>query len=106
MENKEYSPEELYVMADRSIKTLRDECIENHNRLVNTLTVDFRNVSKDFGVVDDKMTALQNRVDKLENVVKVGKVVIFVTVFCHIWKKLGDKKKGSSDKNQAENGQK
>lgn len=106
MENKEISAAELFVKAEQGIESLRDEAIYNHNKLVDTMDRNNDVANKNFILLKDSVSSLENRMNNLENVVKFGEAVIFVTVFCHIWKKMRKKKQSGSDEKQAENGQK
>ena len=106
MENKEISAAELFVKADQRIETLRDEVIYNHNKLVVNIDKNRDVINKNFTSLNDSVLILEKRMNNLENVVKFGEAVIFVTVFCHIWKKMKKKKESGSDENQAKNGQK
>ena len=103
MENKEISAAELFVRAEQGIESLRDEAIYNHNKLVDTMDRNNDVANKNFILLKDSVSSLENRMNSLENVVKVA---IVVTVFCHIWKKRRKKKELGSNENQAENGQK
>ena len=106
MENKELSAAELFVKAEQGIETLRDEAIYNHNKLVDNIDKNREITNKNFASFDNRISSLENRVNTLENVVKFGEAVIFVTVFCHIWKKMKKKRESGSDENQVKNGQK
>lgn len=117
MENKEITAAELFVKADQRIEDLRnevannhnrlrDEVIYNHNKLVDTFNGDYEQFCRCLDNHDKAIAHLTSRVNTLENVVKLGETVIFVTVFCHIWKKMKKKRKSGSDENQAENWQK
>lgn len=103
MENKEISAAELFVKAEQGIESLREEAIYNYNKLVDTMDRNNDMANKNFMLLKDSVASLENRVNTLENVVKVA---VVVTVFCHIWKKMKKKKQLGSDENQAENGQK
>lgn len=104
MENKEISAAELFVRADQRIEDLRKDCIYNHNKLVDTLNGDYEHFRGTLSNQDKAIAHLTSRVNTLENVVKFGEAVIFVTVFCHIWKKMRKKKELGSDQNQVKNG--
>ena len=106
MENKEISAAELFVKVDKNIEDFKKECIYNHNILVDDMNRNTAVTNKNIMIFKDSISSLENRVNTLENVVKFGEAVIFVTVFCHIWKKMKKKRKSGSDENQAENGQK
>lgn len=106
MENKEISAAELFVKADKRIEDLRNECICNHNILVDDINRNIAVTNKNVMIFKDNISSLENRVNTLENVVKFGEAVIFVTVFCHIWKKMKKKRESGSDENQVKNGQK
>jgi len=101
MENKEISAAELFVKADQRIESLRDEAIYNHNKLVDTMDRNNDVANKNFTSLNDSVLILENRMNNLENVVKVA---VVVTVFCHIWKKIKKKKSSGSDENQVKNG--
>lgn len=104
MENKEISAAELFVKADQRIEDLRNECIYNHNKLVDNIDKNRDVTNKNFASFDNRISSLESRVNSLENVVKFGEAVIFVTVFCHIWKKMKKKRESGSDANQVKNG--
>ena len=106
MENKEITAAELFVKADQRIEDLRRDAIYNHNKLVDNMDRNNDVANKNFILLKDSVSSLENRMNNLENVIKLGEAVIFVTVFCHIWKKMKKKRKSGSDENQAENGQK
>jgi hypothetical protein len=57
--------------------------------------------NKNIMIFKDSISSLENRVNNLENVVKVA---VVVTVFCHIWKKMKKKRESGSDENQVKNG--
>lgn len=101
MENKEISAAELFVKAEQGIEDLRREAIYNHNKLVDDMNRNNDVSNKNFMLFKDSISSLENRMNKVENVVKAA---VVVTVFCHIWKKMKKKRKSGSDENQAENG--
>jgi hypothetical protein len=103
MENKEISAAELFVKAEQGIESLREEAIYNHNILVEDMNRNTAVTNKNIMIFKDSISSLENRMNNLENVVKVA---VVVTVFCHIWKKMKKKRESGSDENQAENGQK
>lgn len=104
MENKELSAAELFVKAEQGIEDLRKDCIYNHNKLVDTLNGDYEHFRMTLDNNNKAITHLTSRVNTLENVVKFGEAVIFVTVFCHIWKKMKKKRDSGSNENQVKNG--
>lgn len=106
MENKEITAAELFVKAEQRVDSLRKEVIYNHNKLVEDMDRNTAVTNKNFMLFKDSISSLENRMNKVENVVKLGETVIFVTVFCHIWKKMKKKRKSGNEENQAENGQK
>lgn len=101
MENKEISAAELFVKAEQGIEDLRKDCIYNHNKLIDDMNRNNDVSNKNFMLFKDSISSLENRMNKVENVVKAA---VVVTVFCHIWKKMKKKRKSGSDENQAENG--
>ena len=101
MENKEISAAELFVKADQSIESLRDETIYNHNKLVVNIDKNHDVINKNFTSLNDSVLILEKRMNTLENVIKVA---VVVTVFCHIWKKMKKKRESGSDENQVKNG--
>jgi hypothetical protein len=101
MENKEISAAELFVKAEQGIESLREEAIYNHNILIDDMNRNTAVTNKNIMIFKDSISSLENRVNNLENVVKVA---VVVTVFCHIWKKMKKKRESGSDENQVKNG--